>query len=168
MKMSNKNFYKQVNVKKLTKAVLFLTGASVLIGGVLGYTIGVNMQPQKIYAQNSEQLEVIEQKEILEEYKITAYCPCVKCCEKWADGYTATGTKATAGRTVAVDPELIPYGSKVIIDGMEYIAEDCGGAIKGNRIDIFFDTHEEALEFGVQYKEVKVIERGKEIGEDKN
>lgn len=94
----------------------------------------------------------------LGKYKITAYCACIQCCGK-TDGITATGTKATAGRTIAVDPKVIPYGSTVIIDGNEYIAEDCGGAIKQNRIDIYFDTHEEALIYGVQYHEVFIEER---------
>lgn len=79
----------------------------------------------------------------------TAYCPCVKCCGK-TDGITATGTKATAGRTIAVDPDVIPYGTEVIINGHTYVAEDCGGAINGNDIDVFFNTHEEALQFGRQ------------------
>ena len=86
----------------------------------------------------------------------TAYCPCVKCCGK-NDGITATGTKATAGRTIAVDPRVIPYGSKVIINGNTYIAEDCGGAIKSNRIDIFFDTHQEAREWGRRTVEALVV-----------
>ncbi len=77
----------------------------------------------------------------------TAYCPCKKCCGK-TDGITATGTTATAGRTIAVDPSVIPYGTEVIINGNTYIAEDCGGAVKGNDVDIFFNTHEEALQFG--------------------
>lgn len=80
---------------------------------------------------------------------VTAYCACVKCCGK-ADGITATGTKATAGRTIAVDPHVIPYGTEVIINGNTYVAEDCGGAIKDNRIDIYFNTHQEALNFGRQ------------------
>lgn len=79
----------------------------------------------------------------------TAYCPCEKCCGK-TDGITATGTKATAGRTIAVDPNVIPYGTELIINGNTYVAEDCGGAIKGNDIDVFFNTHEEALNFGRQ------------------
>jgi 3D (Asp-Asp-Asp) domain-containing protein len=77
----------------------------------------------------------------------TAYCPCAKCCGK-TDGITATGTQATAGRTIAVDPSVIPYGTHVIIDGVTYVAEDCGGAVKGNDVDIFFNTHDEALQFG--------------------
>lgn len=86
-------------------------------------------------------------------FKLTGYCPCVKCCGK-CDGITSTGTKATQGRTIAVDPDIIPYGSKVKINGKEYIAEDCGGAIKDNHIDVFFETHEDALEFGVQYANI--------------
>lgn len=86
----------------------------------------------------------------------TAYCPCAKCCGK-SDGITATGTKATAGRTIAVDPSIIPYGTEIIIDGITYVAEDCGGAVKGNAVDIFFDTHEEALKFGRQKKVAYVL-----------
>lgn len=85
----------------------------------------------------------------------TAYCPCEKCCGK-SDGITASGTKATAGRTIAVDPKIIPYGTEVVIDGHTYIAEDCGSAVKGNKVDIFFDSHEEALAFGRQVMEIEV------------
>ena len=88
-------------------------------------------------------------------FKLTAYCACSRCCGK-CDGITATGTKATAGRTIAVDPSKIPYGTEVVINGHTYIAEDCGGAIKGNKIDIFFNSHAEALRFGIQYAEVFV------------
>lgn len=101
--------------------------------------------------QNSQQ--IVD----LGEFKLTAYCPCVRCCGK-SDGVTATGAKATSNRTIAVDTDVIPYGSIVIIDGAEYVAEDCGGAIKGNRIDVYFDTHKEALEFGIQHKNVSMIE----------
>ena len=83
------------------------------------------------------------------EVTATAYCPCVECCGK-SDGITATGTVAKQGRTIAVDPDIIPYGTAVEINGNTYIAEDCGGAINGNRIDIFFNNHEDALVFGVQ------------------
>lgn len=89
-------------------------------------------------------------------YKITAYCGCAKCCGK-TDGITASGTHVTAGRTIAAPPE-IPFGTQIIINGHTYTVEDRGGAIKGNRIDIYFETHEEALAFGVQYIEIfKVI-----------
>ena len=89
-------------------------------------------------------------------FKISAYCHCSKCCGK-SDGITATGTKVTANRTIAVDPKVIPLGSQVIIDGKIYIAEDVGGGIKGNRIDMYFPTHQEALNWGIKYKDVSII-----------
>ena len=92
----------------------------------------------------------------LGEFLITAYCPCMQCCNK-TDGITATGTKATQGRTIAVDPKVIPYGTTVMFDGNIYTAEDCGGAIKQNRIDLFFDSHQSALEWGKQYHEVFIL-----------
>ena len=92
--------------------------------------------------------------ESLGTFKVTAYCPCRICCGKWAGGKTASGTYPKAGRTVAVDRNVIAMGSVLYIDGVEYIAEDTGSAIKGNRIDIFFNDHQEALNFGVQHKEV--------------
>ena len=90
----------------------------------------------------------------LGEYTLTAYCPCARCCGK-DDGITATGTLAAEGRTIAVDPRVIPYGSHVLLifpDGTQhaYIAEDCGGGINGSRIDVFFADHETARIFGVQ------------------
>ena len=95
----------------------------------------------------------------LGEFKITHYCPCPICCGEWADGITYTGTQATEGRTVAVDPTVIPSGSDVLLryaDGTEAIftAEDCGGAIKSKRIDVFMDSHQAALVEGVKYAEV--------------
>lgn len=94
----------------------------------------------------------------LGEFRITHYCACESCCGKSEDdpwyGITATGTVATEGRTIAVDPDVIPYGSKVAVfydDGRicHYIAEDCGGAINGNDIDVFIADHDRAKELGV-------------------
>lgn len=93
-------------------------------------------------------------------FRVTAYCSCVKCCGKWATlnggGYTASGTKVQEGRTIAVYRNQIPFGTEVHIDGMgTYIAEDTGSAIKENCIDVYFDSHEEALNFGVKYLNVE-------------
>lgn len=91
----------------------------------------------------------------LGEFTLTAYCPGRCCCGKWASGYTATGTLATEGRTIAVDPKVIPYGSRVLLiwpDGTQhsYVAEDCGSGVDGNHIDVFFGDHQAARVFGVQ------------------
>lgn len=92
-------------------------------------------------------------------FKLKAYCgenrPHI--CNDGDSTETATGTTPKAGRTVAVDPSVIPYGTELYINGNYYIAEDCGGSIKGNVIDIYFDTHEEALDFGVQYAKVFLV-----------
>ena len=93
----------------------------------------------------------------LGEFTITHYCACSVCCGKWADGITASGKTATAGRTIATDPKVIPLGSKVVINGWEYVAEDTGGAIKGNRIDIYVDDHKEALNLGKYKAEVQQV-----------
>lgn len=90
-------------------------------------------------------------------FTLTAYCPCTQCSGGWGNK-TATGETATAGITIAVDPSVISYGTKVMIKGHTYIAEDCGGAVKGNVIDIYFDTHEQAVNFGKQYAEVFLVE----------
>lgn len=91
-----------------------------------------------------------------ETYKITAYCSCSKCCGK-ATGRTASGTQATAGRTVAA-PAKFAFGTKLNIGGNIYTVEDRGGAIKGNRIDIYVSSHSAALQWGVRYLPVSVVE----------
>ena len=88
-------------------------------------------------------------------YKITAYCPCSKCCGK-TNGRTASGTKATAGRTVAASSQFA-FGTKLNIGGHIYTVEDRGGAINGNKIDIFVNSHAEALQWGVRYLPVSVV-----------
>ena len=110
--------------------------------------------------------------------KATAYDPSVKSCGKKPGhplyGITSSGTKATVGRTVAVDPRVIPLGSRLQIsfppeyaylDGI-YIAEDTGRLIQGDEIDIFFGEDKEggrriydsAMKFGVRYVDVKVLD----------
>lgn len=89
-------------------------------------------------------------------FRVTAYCPCATCNGKWVGSKTASGTIPTAGRTIAVDPTIIPYGTDVVINGHTYIAEDSGSAIKGNRIDIFFNSHAEAMNFGVKHLEGEI------------
>lgn len=95
---------------------------------------------------------------LLGEFTVTAYCPCEKCCGEWADGLTYTETKATEGRTLAVDPEVISLGSVVEVNGVNYVAEDIGGAVNGKHVEIYFNDHNEALEWGKQSLPVYMIE----------
>lgn len=89
-------------------------------------------------------------------YKVTAYCACAKCCGK-ATGITASGKKATAGRTIAA-PSTFAFGTKLKIGDTIYVVEDRGGAIKGNRIDVYMDSHSEALQWGARYLTVEIVE----------
>jgi len=87
-------------------------------------------------------------------FKISHYCPCTKCCGQ-CGGNTAWAGRLVPGQTIAVDPNTIPKLSWVYIDGYgARRAEDRGGAIKGNRIDVAVATHAEALRLGVTYKDV--------------
>ena len=121
------------------------------------------VMPLEAAAELNPEPELIE----LGEFKTTAYCTCVKCCGVWSQEHpsrvgtdymqkTASGTIPTAGRTVSVDTEIIPFGTILVIDGHEYIAEDTGSAVKGQIIDIYFSTHEAAREYGVQYKTIYI------------
>lgn len=101
--------------------------------------------------------------ECVGEVTLTAYCNCRKCCGRWAGGPTASGVMPEAGRTIAVDPEVIPLGSRVYIDGYgEYVAEDTDSAIEGARVDVYMDSHEEARHFadgaGSCVREVWIIQ----------
>ena len=89
-------------------------------------------------------------------FKVTAYCACMKCCGK-TNGITASGTHATAGRTIATSKQF-SFGTKLLINGVTYTVEDRGGAIQGDRIDVYFDTHQQALQWGVKYLPVQVVE----------
>lgn len=83
----------------------------------------------------------------------------VKAYAYTGHGITSTGRRPVAGRTIAVDPRVIPYGSKVYIPalGRTYIAEDCGGGIKGNKIDVYMSSQSACRQFGVKYLTVQII-----------
>lgn len=100
----------------------------------------------------------VKKKKYLGKFYITHYCPCEQCCGVGGGKITASGTVPTAGRTVGVNPAVIPYGTKLKIGGKEgYVAEDTGGGIGTYHIDIFCNSHQEALNAGVGYKKVYAI-----------
>lgn len=88
---------------------------------------------------------------------VSAYCACSKCCGK-TNGVTASGTKATVGRTIAA-PSSYSFGTKIELEGLgTYIVEDRGGAIQGNKIDVYFASHSEALAFGRKKIRMRVVQ----------
>lgn len=104
-------------------------------------------------AEQTAAYEALEGYRYIGECVITAYCPCEACCGQWADGLTATGIPAGPG-IAAVDPDVIPLGSTVIIDGQRYLAADTG--VTGLHVDVCVSSHREADNFGVKTKEVWV------------
>jgi 3D (Asp-Asp-Asp) domain-containing protein len=95
--------------------------------------------------------------------EVTAYCPCVKCCGPSAHGVTASGKLIAynGGHFVAADTSVLPFGTKLVIPGyannQPVEVADRGGAIKGNKLDLFFPTHEAALAWGRQMVDVTVV-----------
>lgn len=128
------------------------------------------MAPAAFEVEAQEPSQVNQDEELplsyLGEFRITHYCACKECCGKdesdpWY-GITATGTVATEGRTIAVDPSVIPYGSEVAVfydDGRicHYIAEDCGGGIDGLEVDVFTADHDRAWSLGAKSGSVYIV-----------
>lgn len=113
----------------------------------MAQVVDATANEQVIEEIQEENLEEKEEKTItyLGNFFLTCYCPCEVCSEGWGHK-TATGAYATEFRTVAVDPSVIPYGTHLLINGIEFIAEDCGGAIGDNRIDIFREHHKDCFD----------------------
>ena len=100
--------------------------------------------------------KVVETTEKSLDVVATAYCACRRCCGK-TNGITATGTHARLG-TIAADPRLIPYGTRIYVPGYgEGRIEDCGGAIKHKRIDVFFPSHKQATAWGKRRVRITVF-----------
>ena len=100
--------------------------------------------------------QIFKSKEETQIFIVTAYCPCELCCGRWSDGHFANGEKV---RELAIAaPKEIPFGTLIDVPGYG-IAEvkDRGGAIKGNKIDVYFDEHEVAKKWGVQELKCKII-----------
>ena len=122
----------------------------------------LNYQPiygnQVTYSSALKASEVITANgRLLGQYKLTFYCPCTICSGGWGNS-TSSGARATEGRTIAVDPNKIPIGSHIFIEGFgDFIAEDVGSAIKGNRIDVFLNSHSRCYDLGIKYANVYIM-----------
>ncbi len=186
---------RQERMRRQKKTLAMVAGIIFISGVIVGFLVGrgINVSAASESTQVKESHKTVSTARIVEnetaenghtteeepktetpryvslgEFRLTAYCPCEKCCGKWGknrpvDGsgksivYTASGKIAQQGYTVAADKSKLPFGTKIYIDGHEYEVQDVGGAIKENRIDVYFESHQDALEFGVQYAEVFVL-----------
>jgi len=109
--------------------------------------------------KNEQKTEPAEKWRIVR-MKVTGYCPCSKCCGEYSDGITATGHKIQPGDTFVAADRRFSFDTEMVIEGYNngqpVKVLDRGGAIKGNKLDAFFHTHQDALEWGVRYIDVKV------------
>ncbi len=159
--------------------VLFLTIAVYIVFLIFIVSVGTTkkeIEVQEATTQTEKHTKVLSVEEespirlnYIGNFRLTAYCPCSKCCGEWGKNrptdeagndivYTASGATAQANKTVAVDTDVIPYGTILLIDGQEYTAQDTGSKIKGQVIDIYFDNHVEAENYGCKYQEIYAVE----------
>ena len=89
---------------------------------------------------------------------LSAYCACRLCCEQFADGITASGTRPQQGRTVAAN--WLPFGTRVYLDGVGWrTVEDRMARRFSDRVDVYFDRHADARRFGIRTNKVWVVKQ---------
>lgn len=124
-------------------------------------TTSENSSAPEVESENfDETKQPSEEKWRVTRMRVTAYCPCSKCCGEYSDGVTACNHHIQNGdRFVAADKQF-SFGTEMIIPGYNNSrtveVKDRGGAIQGERLDVYFDTHQQALEWGVQYLDVLI------------
>nr|DAW07839.1 MAG TPA: lytic transglycosylase [Caudoviricetes sp.] len=149
-------------IKKPTARILLIAGAITAFSFASADDLTEARVKNEMFNSTSELKSELNEWENIGEFKVTAYCSCEKCCGVWAENrpngvvYTASGEKAEAGKTIAVDTSVIPFGTEVKIGDVIYTAQDTGSAVKGNVIDVYYDSHEEALNHGAKYQKVEV------------
>jgi len=149
----------------MEQMILIRRGESgILSEAVMKEWVSVSPEPKVIAVGTREPLRVLMTSRGSYAYRksysmiATAYEPSERSCGKYADGYTAIGVKAAPG-IVAVDPKVIPLRTRLYVEGYgPALAADVGGAIRGNRIDLFFNTVEEALRYGRRRVKVYILE----------
>ena len=131
---------------------------------VMGLIASVRSRPEIVEIDEPVMVGPVNDLRVTQTMRVTAYCPCEKCCGKWADGITASGHKIQPGDHFVAAPKAFPFGTTMIIPGYplagqageEVEVKDRGGAIKGDCLDVFFPTHQEALNWGVQILDVEI------------
>ena len=129
--------------------------------------VDVDVLQAKLSAEVETNANIKDHVQYVDEFVVTAYCSCKKCCGVWAENrpkvngqevvFTATSAVAQEGVTVAVDPKVIPYGTALYIEGVGIrYAQDCGGGIKGNRLDVYYADHDRAWTSGLNDRPRKV------------
>lgn len=159
---------KEVMLKSLKHNTITTVILAIVCVGLVTLSIIQNIQYNKMLKQQTEkytELMIEQQPDIqdfpnrkLGRFTLSWYSPKELGKTSPSQLKTSTGTIPKEGRTIAVDPKVIPYGSIVYIqDYGYYIAEDCGGDIKSNRIDVFTVSHENAIQQGKKVANVWIL-----------
>lgn len=150
-----------MKANKVSKTLILLLVFFLVIFAPGGVTAKSKKTKYKVIGYEYKYVTVkvkVKKKKYLGKFYITHYCPCSECCGPGGGKVTASGTIPTAGRTVGVNPSIIPYGTKLQIGKQDgYVAEDTGGGIGTYHLDVFCNSHQEALNAGVGYKKVYAI-----------
>ena len=177
MKQDRKSPIKKMLRKIVPYIICFGIVLAIFAGGfIVGATVPAKADVEQTCSITDEQppvdiviLETVTPEVEWFEYVATAYCPCEKCCGIWATKrpldengeqivYGATGIVLQQGVSVAADTSVHPMGTQLEIEGIgTYTVQDRGGAIKGNRLDVYFDNHADAAKFGKQTVRVRVV-----------
>ena len=137
-------------------AALLMAAILVADGGTTGVLSEIRPQNNPTVIQPEEVLEVVSEPEPMHLYgncRITFYCHCAACNGRAGANY-ASGVQPTVNHTVATGS--LPFGTRLMIDGQEYVVEDRG--VGDFEIDIFVASHEEALQRGLYYRDVYIID----------
>ena len=137
-------------------AALLMAAILVADGGATGPKAEIYPQDNPVVIQPEEVLEVVSEPEPMHLYgtcRITFYCHCATCNGR-AGANCASGVQPTVNHTVANG--ALPFGTRLMIDGQEYVVEDRG--VGDFEIDIFVASHEEALQRGLYYRDVYIID----------
>jgi 3D (Asp-Asp-Asp) domain-containing protein len=172
--ISSRSTYQTIRFGMITAVVTLVIGVTTIGLARTPESTGTNMDsvPQSALSSQPDVVELLQPITVtpvapspvvrIMQMEVTAYCACTKCCGPNAQGITASGKHVSYndGKFVAAD-RSIAFGTRLMIPG--YDAQpveviDRGGAIKGNKLDVFFPTHQEALEWGRRTVAVTVIE----------
>ena len=144
LKESFKDFANR-NWKSLIR-IPFILIIALLVCLATNYTNKEEVQQEK---PTEEINGIIVPGEYVGKFSISHYCSCPICTSTPKGSRTATGHIPREGRTVAVDPKIIPLHSIIYVEGLgTFVAEDVGGAVKGKHLDIYISDHNRALNLG--------------------
>jgi len=150
------------NIAKIFIAIFLLIGTLIVFDDIIRNDL--RCRQQEFTGDTAQDSSIIESTAVIGTLylsfraNVSAYCPCEKCCDKWADGVTASGHIIQPGDKFVAAPDRYPFGIIIDIPGYgEVPVLDRGGAIKGDKLDVFFPTHQEAVEWGRQYLMVKIM-----------